>query len=193
MTFLLINSSPDCDADRTCGFAGYFCGVVIFIIFVVSPGVAKFPPTKFSIRKIFHSHCSAVWIQTSDICYGYFSLLAPLQCLWSTGPLSQAAPCVMIEESEQRSEAGRSTAKKKKRKSGQYFSFTAEEKVKLPLDHHHSKRISKWTLYQLWSKYTVVRQNLKLNSGGLIQHRMKISTHENNHLYGIYPYNTTSH
>ena len=116
MTFLLINSSPDCDADRTCGFAGYFCGVVIFIIFVVSPGVAKFPPTKFSIRKIFHSHCSAVWIQTSDICYGYFSLLAPLRCLWSTGPLSQAAPCVMIEESEQRSEAGMKHNNSKKKK-----------------------------------------------------------------------------
>ena len=36
--------------------AGYFRGVLIFVIFVVNPG-----DTKFSTHEIFHSHCSSVY------------------------------------------------------------------------------------------------------------------------------------
>ena len=35
--------------------AGYFRGVLIFVIFVVNSGV-----TKFSTHEIFYSHCSSV-------------------------------------------------------------------------------------------------------------------------------------
>ena len=77
--------------------AGYFCGVLIFIIFVVNPGVMKFPPTKLS------THTAALStrtnVQTGRCFYSSFSLLVTVgSALDSQGPLSQVVPRVVMEE-----------------------------------------------------------------------------------------------
>ena len=89
---------------------GYFCGVLIFVIFVVNPSV-----TKFSTHKIFPPtlqlclHCSSVYTAAlstranvfgpGDVFIALFRYLCPADsALDSYGPLSQAVPCVVMEE-----------------------------------------------------------------------------------------------
>ena len=75
--------------------AGYFCGVLIFAIFVVHPGV-----TKFSTHEKFSTHCVAlstcVQIWTGDVLLWLF--FATCSALGLQGALSQAVPRVRAEE-----------------------------------------------------------------------------------------------
>ena len=73
--------------------AGYFRGVLSFVIFVVHPGV-----TKFSTHGTFHTLCSAVNM-FSNLRF-VMALFRYLQCPWSTeSPISMlAVPRVRAEE-----------------------------------------------------------------------------------------------
>ena len=115
LTFLCAKSSN----HSTCRTAGYFRGVLVFIIFVVHPGVMK-----FSTHEIFHTkfstHCSAVNTYSNWICDVLLWLFfATCSALGPQGPLSQAVLRVRADEVNR----GSTT----KRKRAQYLSFNAEE------------------------------------------------------------------
>ena len=113
-----------CMARPTYRMAGNFCGVLIFVIFVVNPGV-----TKFSTHEIFHLHFLHMLKFGPAICVmALFRYLRPFDsALDLQGPLSQAVPHVVIEEVSK--EVKKAEAQPKKR--GQYLLFTAEEKVQV--------------------------------------------------------------
>ena len=98
--------------------AEYFCGVLIFIIFVVHLGV-----TKFSTHKIFIFHTPCCAINTCSNLDRWrldMPLSRYLQCPLSTG----SCPACEGWGNEQRSVESRSMTK---RKRAHYFSFNTEE------------------------------------------------------------------
>ena len=82
----------------TCDHAAYrviFHGVLIFVIFVVHPGVTKFSThEKFSTHCVVLSTCAQIW--TGDVLLWLF--FATCSTLDPPSPLSQALPCVRAEE-----------------------------------------------------------------------------------------------
>ena len=106
------------DTPCTYCIAGYFSGVLIFVIFVVYLGVTKFFP-----------HCVApstrAQIWTRDILLSLFLLLAShWQCPWYTGSLFSSCLTCDGWVCEQRRVESRSTTN---RKQGQYLSSNMEE------------------------------------------------------------------
>ena len=88
--------------------AGYFNGVLIFIIFVVNPAITtfsthknfhpqKFPPTKISTHTAaLSTHAK---IRTSNVSsWLFFAACTPLTVPLIHRVPSQAVPCVVIEE-----------------------------------------------------------------------------------------------
>ena len=74
--------------------AGYFCGVVIFIIFVVHPGVTKFS-----------THCSAVNACSNlDQRRFVMALFATYSALGPPSPLSQAVLAEEVNREVQKAE-----------------------------------------------------------------------------------------
>ena len=96
--------------------AGYFHGVLIFVIFVVQPDV-----TKFSTHEIFRTQCSAVYM-CSNLDQQRFVFATCASLTMSLIHKSQAVPRVMAEEVN-------SVEKQmhNKQKQGQYLSSNVEE------------------------------------------------------------------